>query len=100
MEEKMRAFSENWKRTIYCGMVAGSPGEEIPVAVNGWVRKRRDLGGLIFIELWDHTGAVQVVFNPEILLMASAPRYNIEVRLTTTYNSSQNTAMIMATVPL
>lgn len=45
MEEKMRAFSENWKRTIYCGMVAGSPGEEIPVAVNGWVRKRRDLGG-------------------------------------------------------
>lgn len=66
MEEKMRAFSENWKRTIYCGMVAGSPGEEIPVAVNGWVRKRRDLGGLIFIELWDHTGAVQVVFNPEI----------------------------------
>jgi aspartyl-tRNA synthetase len=47
-------------------MVSGSAGEEIPVAVNGWVRRRRDLGGLIFIELWDHTGVVQVVFNPEL----------------------------------
>ncbi len=66
MEGKLRNFDESWKRTLYCGMVAGKPGEEIPVAVNGWVRKRRDLGGLIFIELWDHTGIVQVVFNPEL----------------------------------
>ena len=65
MEGKVRHFGENWKRTVYCGMVSGSEeGQEIKV--NGWVRRRRDLGGLVFIDLWDHTGALQVVFNPEL----------------------------------
>ncbi len=66
MEGTYRHFDGNWQRTTYCGMVSGRAGEEIPAAVNGWVRRRRDLGGLIFIELWDHTGVVQVVFNPEL----------------------------------
>ena len=66
MEGKLRAFDENWKRTVYCGRVEGRSGEEVSVVLNGWVRKRRDLGGLIFIELWDHTGIVQAVFNPEL----------------------------------
>jgi aspartyl-tRNA synthetase len=36
------------------------------VTVRGWVNRRRDLGGLIFIDLRDRYGLTQVVFNPEI----------------------------------
>ena len=38
-------------------------GQEIKVA--GWVNTRRDHGGVIFVDLRDHTGLVQVVFNPD-----------------------------------
>lgn len=58
-------FSSSWKRTVYSGTVTEENVGKAIVA-NGWVRKRRDLGGIIFIELWDHTGILQVVFNPEL----------------------------------
>jgi aspartyl-tRNA synthetase len=40
--------------------------EGTTVELNGWVNRRRDLGGLIFIDLRDRFGVTQVIFNPEI----------------------------------
>ncbi|WP_110111448.1 aspartate--tRNA ligase [Bacillus sp. CGMCC 1.16541] len=52
------------ERSYFCGEVTEKAiGESIKL--KGWVQKRRDLGGLIFIDLRDRTGIVQVVFNPE-----------------------------------
>lgn len=53
------------KRTAYCGELT-KDFEEQTVTVNGWVQKRRDLGGMIFIDLRDREGIVQVVFNGQI----------------------------------
>ena len=53
------------KRTGYCGDL-NKKDVNREVTLLGWVQRRRDLGGLIFVELRDRQGIVQVVFNPEI----------------------------------
>ena len=54
-----------WQRTDYCGALrASDAGRE--VAVLGWVQTRRDHGGVIFIDLCDREGLLQLVLNPEI----------------------------------
>ncbi|MFV0557890.1 MAG: aspartate--tRNA ligase [Enterococcus sp.] len=52
------------QRTIYGGLISAAQLGQV-VTLKGWVQKRRDLGGVIFIDLRDREGIVQVVFNPE-----------------------------------
>ncbi|MFO7275345.1 MAG: OB-fold nucleic acid binding domain-containing protein, partial [Bacillota bacterium] len=55
---------QGMKRTVFCGEV-GEHLVDQEVVVNGWVQRRRDHGGLIFIDLRDRSGLVQVVFDAE-----------------------------------
>jgi len=54
----------NLKRTQYCGSLRVADADK-DVVLMGWVHRRRDLGQLIFIDLRDRAGIVQVVFNKE-----------------------------------
>ena len=57
-------LNQNDKRTHYCGTVNESDiGNK--VCVMGWVQKQRDLGNLIFVDLRDRTGIVQLAFDSE-----------------------------------
>ena len=61
----MYGFITEKKRTHYCGDLGTSQiGEE--VILMGWSHRRRDLGNLIFVDLRDREGMVQIVFNPEV----------------------------------
>jgi aspartyl-tRNA synthetase len=51
-------------RSIYCGEVNASHLDR-DVTLCGWVHRRRDHGGVIFVDLRDHHGLVQVVFDPD-----------------------------------
>ncbi|MCE5038234.1 aspartate--tRNA ligase [Staphylococcus auricularis] len=73
------------KRTTYCGLITESYLDQ-EVTLKGWVHNRRDLGGLIFVDLRDREGFVQVVFNPsfskEALEVAESIRSEYVVEVT------------------
>lgn len=56
---------KQFERTAYCGTITNQQLRQT-ISLCGWVANRRDHGGLIFIDLRDRTGIMQLVFNPEI----------------------------------
>jgi aspartyl-tRNA synthetase len=77
--EHMKEFSE-LKRTHTCGELGIGDNGSV-VTLNGWVHGRRDLGGLIFIDLRDRYGVTQVVFRPETIsedMMKTAAKLGYE----------------------
>jgi aspartyl-tRNA synthetase len=57
-------FLGDLRRTHTCGQLRASDAGK-RVTLMGWVNRRRDLGGLIFIDLRDRTGVTQIVFDPQ-----------------------------------
>ena len=56
---------EGLKRSHSCGALRLTDAG-VEVVLMGWVQRRRDHGGLIFVDLRDRDGLTQVVFNPEV----------------------------------
>lgn len=95
---------EKQKRTM--AGTLGTDHIDQEVLLKGWVQKRRDLGGLIFIDLRDKSGSVQIMFNPtvseEALAIAETVRSEYVVEVTgrvverdeTTVNQTMNTGHI------
>jgi aspartyl-tRNA synthetase len=54
-----------WKRTVGCGELRATNNNE-QVVLNGWVQRSRNHGGLLFINLRDRSGQVQVVFDSDV----------------------------------
>jgi aspartyl-tRNA synthetase len=64
MSDGFPALRANEYRDTWCGQVLPERVDS-EVRVAGWVHRRRDHGGLVFIDLRDRTGLVQLVFNPD-----------------------------------
>jgi aspartyl-tRNA synthetase len=66
-----------WKRTVSCGELRAADIDR-EVILNGWVHRQRDFGDLVFVDLRDRTGLVQVVVDknrvPELVSLANSLR--------------------------
>ncbi|MDF2925053.1 MAG: aspartyl-tRNA synthetase [Paenibacillaceae bacterium] len=89
-------------RTHHCGQLTTADVGHT-VTLNGWVQRRRDLGGVLFIDLRDRSGIVQAVFNPdfsgEALAVADRARteYVLAVRGTVVVRSEDTKNPNLAT---
>jgi aspartyl-tRNA synthetase len=64
MEDKQSIKGLSLSRTIYCGLILPKhEGQEVTLC--GWVQRLRDMGNLIFVDLRDREGIIQIVFSPE-----------------------------------
>jgi aspartyl-tRNA synthetase len=73
-------MERKWRKTLFKSVSCGALRKEDfhrDVTLAGWVHRRRDHGGLIFIDLRDWEGIVQVVFNPEVAPEAHSIAQNL-----------------------
>lgn len=86
------------KRTHYCGDLRASHIDE-EVVLNGWVQKKRNLGGLVFVDLRDRSGLCQIIFDTDVNAEAFAKaeklgsEYVIAVKGKVAERSSKNPNM-------
>lgn len=78
MEKTMAPDRSNWKRTHYCGELRPAHSGQ-DVVLMGWVHKNRDMGNLVFVDLRDREGLVQIVFRSDkAALIEEAKRLRTE----------------------
>jgi len=67
---------QSFERTALCGLVNEKLLNQ-EISLSGWVHRRRDHGGLIFIDLRDRSGLMQIVFNPDFNLETHKNAHNL-----------------------